>query len=87
MIIVMDIVSTKKTNTIAISTASINCYSRKVRDCYKLEDFNIDKILIDEKSHENIVIYKFSYKSLIDPKPLCIRFDKIDGFIRIYDRT
>ena len=24
---------------------------------------------------------------LIGPKPLCIRFDKIDGFIRIYDGT
>ena len=33
---VMDIVSTKRTNTIAttvISTASINCHSKKVRDC------------------------------------------------------
>ena len=26
-------------------------------------------------------------KTLIGPKPLCIRFDKIDGFIRIYDGT
>ena len=34
---VMDIASTKKTNTIATnvtSTASINCHSKKVRDCY-----------------------------------------------------
>ena len=31
--------------------------------------------------------YKISYKTLIDPKPLCIRFDQIDGFIRIYDGT
>ena len=23
----------------------------------------------------------------MDAKPLCIRFDKIDGFIRVYDRT
>ena len=28
-----------------------------------------------------------SDKSLIDSKPLRIRFDKIDGFIRIYDGT
>ena len=27
------------------------------------------------------------YKSLIDYKPLRIRFDKIDRFIRVYDRT
>ena len=28
-----------------------------------------------------------SYKTLIGPKPLLIRFDKIDGFIGIYDGT
>ena len=33
------------------------------------------------------MIYDISYKTLIDPKPLSIRFDKIDGFIRIYDGT
>ena len=27
------------------------------------------------------------YKSLIDNKPLHIRYDKIDGFIRVYDGT
>ena len=26
-------------------------------------------------------------KTLIDPKPLRFRFNKIDGFIRIYDET
>ena len=52
----------------------------------KLEDFDFD-ILIDEKSHENILIYNISYKTLIDPKPLHIRFFKIDGFIRIYNET
>ena len=63
----------------------------KNRTCYyfdeinELEDFDIDNILIDEKSHENILIYDISYKTLIVPKPLRIRFNKIDGFIRIYD--
>ena len=33
------------------------------------------------------MIYNISYKTLIDPKPLGIRFDIIDGFIRIYDGT
>ena len=40
---------------------------------------------MDEKSHENILIYDVSYKNLIVPKPLGIRFDKTDGFIRIYN--
>ena len=52
-----------------------------------LEHFDIDNILIDEQSHENILIYGISYKTLIDSKPLRIRFNKIDGFIRIYDIT
>ena len=43
--------------------------------------------MIDEKSHENILIYDISYKTLIDSKLLRIRFDKIDGFIRIYIET
>ena len=31
------------------------------------------------------MIYDISYKILVAPKPLQIRFDKIDGFFRIYD--
>ena len=63
----------------------------KNRTCYyfdniiKLEGFNVNNILIDKKLHENILIYGTSYKILIDPKPLHIRFDQIDGLIRIYD--
>ena len=53
----------------------------------ELEDFDIDNILIDEKSYENILLYDILYKTLIDPKPLRIGFKKIDGFIRIYDET
>ena len=56
-------------------------------DIFKLEDFDLDNILIDEKSHENILIYEISYKTLIDSKHFHVRFDKIDGFIRIYDET
>ena len=33
------------------------------------------------------MIYEISYKTLIDPKYLLIRFDKIDGFIRIFVGT
>ena len=43
----------------------------------KLEDFDLDNISTDEKSHENILIYDILYKTLIGPKPLRIRFDKI----------
>ena len=33
------------------------------------------------------MIYKVLYKTLVGPKPLRIRFDKIDGFIRVYRGT
>ena len=49
----------------------------------KLEDFDFDNILIDEKSHENILIYDISYKTSVGSK----RFDKTDGIINIYART
>ena len=52
-----------------------------------IEDFNFDNILIDEKSYVNILVYNISYKTLIDAKLLRTRFDKIDGFIRVYDGT
>ena len=49
------------------------------------EDFDWDNILIDEKSHENVLIYDISYKTLIVLKPLRMRFDEIHGFIRNYN--
>ena len=52
-------------------------------DIIKIEDFNVDNILIDENLSK--IVYNISYKTLIYVKPLCIRFNKIDGFIRIYD--
>ena len=65
----------------------------KNRTCYysddiiKIEDFVLGNILIDEKSYENILVYDVLYKNLIGAKPLRIRFDKVNGFIRIYDET
>ena len=56
-------------------------------DIIKIEDFDLNNVLIDENSYENILVYNISYKSLIDSKPWRIRFDKLDGFIRVYDRT
>ena len=57
-------------------------------DVIKIEDFDFDDILLNEKSYENILICNISYKiDLIDAKPLRIRFNKVDGFIRVYNRT
>ena len=53
----------------------------------KSEDFHLDNILKDKKSNENVLIYNISYETLIDSKPLQIRFDKRHGLIRIYDET
>ena len=65
----------------------------KNRTCYffddisKIENCNLNNILIDEKSYKNILVYNISYKTLIDAKPLRIRISKIDGFIRVYKGT
>ena len=54
---------------------------------YKIEDFVINNILIDKKLIKIISVYNISYKNLIDFRPLHIRFDNIDSFIRVYDGT
>ena len=36
------------------------CY---FNDIIKVEDLDLDNVLIDEKSHENILIYDISYKT------------------------
>ena len=36
---------------------------------------------------QKTLVYDVSYKNLIWAKPLLIRFDKIDRFIRIYEET
>ena len=57
------------------------------RDVIKIKDFDFDNILLDQKSYENILVYDFSYKTLMGAKLLHIRFDKADQFIRVFDRT
>ena len=47
----------------------------------KFKDFDIDNILIDEKSYENILLYNISYKTLICAKPLGSCFNKMDKSI------
>ena len=61
-----------------------NCTYYNFDDIIKLEDFDVDNMLKDDRT---ILIYDISYKTLIGEKPLRIRFDKIDGFIRIYNGT
>ena len=54
----------------------------KNRTCYyfdewiKLEDFEIDNILIDKKSQETILINGITYTILIGSKTLRIRFSR-----------
>ena len=52
-------------------------------DIIKIEDFHFDNTLMDEYSYKNILVYNTSYKTLIAAKPLRIRLDKVDGFIRV----
>ena len=41
-------------------------------DIIKIEDFDFDNLLLDEKSYENVMIYNISFKTLISAKPLHI---------------
>ena len=51
-------------------------------------DIDFSNILLDEKvykeNNENILIYDISYITSTGAKPLRIRFDKINGFIKIH---
>ena len=82
---------TKKNHKIKIKFNEFKKFRIKNRTCYyftiKLEDFDLNNILIYEKSLENILICDISYKTLINLKPLQIRFDNIDRVIRFYDGT
>ena len=51
-----------------------------------MEDFAYDNILIEEKSFANILLYVILCKNLIASKRLHNRFNKIDGFIIVYDK-
>ena len=44
---------------------------------------NFRDILLDEKLYEDNLVYGISYKTSTSPKPLHIRFDKLDGFLRV----
>ena len=67
------------------------------RTCYYFDDiirignFDFSNILLRKKSnenlYENILIYDISYRAFMGAKLLGISSDKVDGFIKIYDRT
>ena len=40
-----------------------------------------------ESSYENTLIFRVYYKNFMGAKPLRIRFDKVDGFIKVSDGT
>ena len=54
---------------------------------FKIKDFDFDNTLIDKKSHKNVLAYNILHKIFNDYKPLRIRFDKIDGFVKVDDGT
>ena len=60
-----------------------NCTCYYFDEIIKIEDFHFNNILTDEKSYKNILVYNI----LMGEKSLCIRFNKVDGFIRVYDGT
>ena len=64
-----------------------NCTCYYFDDILRAVDINIYKLLLEERSCENNLIYGISYKACMGGKSLRIRFDKIDGFIKIYDVT
>ena len=42
---------------------------------------------MDKKPSKNILIYNVAYKTQYGAKPLHIIFNKVDGYIRNYDKT
>ena len=62
-----------------------NCMRNYFNDIIKFDDFDSHNILLDEKSYETIFVSDILYKTFISAKPFRIRFDKIDGFIKVYD--
>ena len=66
----------------------------KNRTCYYFDDImwvidiDFNNLLLDKKSYkkiQNVLVYEILYKTFMVKKPMHIRFDKIDAFIKIYD--
>ena len=56
-------------------------------DITKIEDFDFNNILLDEKSYGNTLIYNVSNKTSIVVKPLGMMSARVDGFIKDYNGT
>ena len=56
-------------------------------DLIKINDFDSDNVQLDQKLCHKKLVHNILYKTLIGAKPLHIRFDKVYGFIRVYDGT
>ena len=69
----------KKTNI-----KNLICYYFDV--IIKIRYFDFDNILVDEKLYKSILVYDILYKTLFGLKPLCIRFDEANRFIRACER-
>ena len=50
-----------------INIKNRTCYC--FEDIIKIQDFNLDNILVDKKPYENILVYNISYKTFIAAKP------------------
>ena len=64
-----------------------NCMCYYFDGIIKFQNFDLDNILIEEKSYKKILVYNISYNTLIFAKPLCNRFEKIYEFITGFHRT
>ena len=64
-----------------------NCTLYYFDDIININELDLDNIFLDEKSHRNILIYEISYVNLDDAKTFSIIFNKVDGYIRKYDKT
>ena len=67
-----------------IDTNNLICYyfGNKIN----INDLYLTTILLDEKSYKNILFYDLKTLHAAKPaKPLCIIFDKVDGYIRKHD--
>ena len=65
-----------------------NCACYYLDDIMRVEGIDFDNILLDEKSYENILTHDISYKTFMGAKTfILIRFDKVDGIIKIYNGT
>ena len=65
-------------------------FNIKNRMCYYFDNImevdeyiTVDIILLDEKSYKDTLVYNILYKNYMDAKPLHIRFNKVDGIIKV----